>query len=164
MTETAEPEERLPENPLLQQLITAGAAESLIFWGYVGPPLIPGRVTLYPSLGNLSVSIDIGREDILHIEEVPETFMPFGAKVIWVKRTARIGRRFEQAAGVPFVKDSNFTQLRKGRLNMFLRAFQSPVLDDCSTPCNEDCHSSCSTCVSICQYTPPPPPPPPTTK
>ena len=30
--------ERLAENPLVKQLIEGGAANSLIYWGYIGPP------------------------------------------------------------------------------------------------------------------------------
>jgi hypothetical protein len=144
--------ERLEENPLLKQLIDGGAATSLIYWGYVGPPTTEARITFYPSLNDLSVSLDIAREDIIHVKDVPETLLPFGAKVIWVKRNSDIGFRYDRAAVAHPKPTDRLVEVNKGRLRMQVRAFRGATDDDCYTPCNEDCHSRCSRCMSICQY------------
>ena len=52
-------------------------------------PSREGWVTLHPSLQNPADSVEIAREDILHVEDVPETVLLFGAKVVWVRKDAQ---------------------------------------------------------------------------
>jgi hypothetical protein len=72
----------LEENALLGRLRDAGAAESRTFWGYVGPSERDGWVTLHTSLNDLGDRIEIAREDILHVEDAPESVLLFGGKVV----------------------------------------------------------------------------------
>jgi hypothetical protein len=152
----------LEENPLLSKLTRAGVSDSRTFWGYVGPSRAEGWVTLYPSLQNLGESIEIARADILHVEDVPETVLLFGAKVVWVRRDAKVnrghatpaqavGRQRPSAAATGHPKD-DVVEVREGRLRMQMRARSDDP--DCYSPC-ATCRDCSSVCISICQYVPP---------
>jgi hypothetical protein len=113
MANPTSPGAKFQEHPMLKKLLAAGAADSMTYWGYVGPSTASGRITFYPSLNNLSVSLEIAMDDIIHVEDVPETILPFGAKVIWIKKDASIGRRFEvEGAGA---RRSEMTSSRSRR-------------------------------------------------
>ncbi len=156
MSEPNDSTESLQENPLLRRLIGRGAANSMIYWGYFGPPSTEDRITFYPSLNDLSVSLDIARDDIIDIADVPETLLPFGAKVIWVKINARIGRRFARIGPVHPGTTADFVEVTKGRLNMRVRTAPfrggGGVDSDCVSPCST-CRTECSVCKSVCTLT-----------
>jgi len=139
---------KFQEHPMLKKLLAAGAADSMTYWGYVGPSTASGRISFYPSLNNLSVSLEISIDDIIHVEDVPETILPFGAKVIWIKKDASIGRRFEVEGSWSAAVRNDLVEVKKGRLVM-----QAPAQlrgADCSSPCST-CHTDCSVCQSICR-------------
>lgn len=152
-------EAKIQDHPVLSKLIREGAGDSMTFWGYVGPSRKEGVVTLYPSLENLADSIEIAVADILHVEDVPETVLLFGAKVVWVKRDAKITRRHvdtaesvgtletAETAGPVAPKDS-VVEVRKGRLRMRLRT--QGRSSDCHSPC-QTCKSCSSVCISSCR-------------
>jgi hypothetical protein len=163
MTSDSGSEAKIPENPLLSKLTREGAVDSMTFWGYVGPSREEGVVTLYPSLENLSDSIEIARADILHVEDVPETVLLFGAKVVWVRREAKITRRqvdtaetvgtlgTAEAVRAVAPKD-NVVEVRKGRLRMRMRT--QGARSDCHSPC-ATCRDCSSVCICTCRYTDP---------
>jgi hypothetical protein len=153
----------LEENPLLSKLTRAGVGQSRTFWGYVGPSSEDGWVTLYPSLQNLGDSIEIARADILHVEDVPETVLLFGAKVVWVRRDAKVnrgraipaqafGRQRPSSAAGTANQEGDVVEVREGRLRMQMMARSDDP--DCVSPC-ATCRDCSSVCISICQYTPP---------
>jgi hypothetical protein len=154
-------EAELQENPLLSRLTRAGVSGSRAFFGYVGPSR-EGWVTLHPSLQNPADSVEIAREDILHVEDVPETVLLFGAKVVWVRKDAQInrghvtpaqamGRQRPEGAGAAGPKDP-IVEVEKGRLRMQMKARSDEP--DCYSPC-ATCRDCSSVCISICQYVPP---------
>ena len=150
-------QQKIPENPLVQKLTVEGGQEAITFCGYIGPSSDEGLINLYRSLENLADSIEIARQDILHFEDVPETVLLFGAKMIWVKKDAKITfRRVETAemARAVHAAPKDVTEVRKGRLRMLMRSQGREA--DCYTPCKM-CASECTTCISTCQHTPPPP-------
>jgi hypothetical protein len=148
MANPTSPGAKFQEHPMLKKLLAAGAADSMTYWGYVGPSTASGRITFYPSLNNLSVSLEIAMDDIIHVEDVPETILPFGAKVIWIKKDASICRLFEVEGSWGAAVRNDLVEVKKGRLVM-----QAPAqlrAADCSSPCST-CHTDCSVCQSICR-------------
>jgi hypothetical protein len=113
-----------PENPVLAKLVAAGAVNAIALTGYIGPPITGGRITLYPSLADLSSSVEIASSDILHFEPVPETILPYGGVIVWVKKEAEIARRHvENVSALP---TSNLVEVRAGRLRIFKRVQEPP--------------------------------------
>jgi hypothetical protein len=156
-------EAELQEHPVLSKLAREGASDATTFWGYVGPSRGEDLVTLYPSLENLSDSFEIARADILHVEDVPESVLLFGAKVVWVRREARINRgQVAPAQGVARQRPAaspeadepqgDVVEVRKGRLRMQMRPRGAEA--DCSSPC-ATCRDCSSVCICICRYEPP---------
>jgi hypothetical protein len=159
MSDDSSWESKLQDHPLLSKLIREGAGDSMTFWGYVGPSRKEKVVTLYPSLENLADSIEIAVSDILHVEDVPETILLFGAKVVWVRRDAKITRRhvdtaeavgtIETAATVDTVSPKgSVVEVKKGRLHVRLRT--QGRSGDCHSPC-QTCKSCSSVCISTCR-------------
>jgi len=146
----------------------------MTFWGYVGQSEEEGYITLHPSLENLGETIEIPVADILHVEDVPESILLFGAKVVWVRRDAHVTRRQGARAGtltkmtpVPGTQASSerpemgaqggsVVERQEGRLRMQMRA--RDVEASCSSPCStcvspcSTCRSECSVCISTCEY------------
>ena len=98
---------------------------------------------MYPRLDDLSESHEVARADILYFTEVPESVMPFGGMMIWVKMDAQIIHRQGQAAS-----GTDLAEVRRGRLRILMplrrRLTDAP-----------DCHSypnppGCKTCQSHC--------------
>lgn len=136
---------KIAENPLLSIWAREGGKEGTSLRGYVGPSS-DSHVTLYSSVENPTSSIEIARADILQVEDIPEHFKPFGAKVLWVRDNAKATIR-------------HVVEVKSGRLRMKARR---PRADDseCNvSPCST-CRSECSVCISSCQYNPPSPPDP----
>jgi hypothetical protein len=147
---------RIEAHPLFAKLAREGIADATSFRGYVGSPSNDAHVTLYSSLEYPSASVEIARADIVHVEDVPENFLPFGAKVVWVRGDAKVTRRHQQQAETVGAADvrpkGSFVELKKGRLQM--RAWENRlrgIASDCSSPCST-CHSECGVCQSTCRY------------
>src|SRR5262245_29693728 len=124
--------EKIPDNPVLAKLIRDGAPDSMTFWGYVGPSRREGVVTLYPSVETHADSIEIAITDILHVEDVPDHILLFGAKVVWVNKDAKITRRHVGAAqdvgtleasetDSPSAAKESSVEVSKGRLQVRVR-------------------------------------------
>lgn len=135
----------LPENPLLKRLVAGGAASAISFQGYFGPAAAEGCISLYRSLDDLSESIEIGEGDILDFAELPESVLPLGGVIVWVKRDATITRRSSQAVKSVDVSTAKSDLVQVGRLRMRVR--QRP---DASVVCQSRC-AVCQSRCAVCQ-------------
>jgi hypothetical protein len=163
-----QPDDRhLRAHPLLSQLLKVGP-NVRAFRGYVGPEKDEGRVMLYQSLGDLSFSIEIKKSDIVASAAAPETLLPHGGTVIWVKPDAEVvchgdrintvaARRPQQAAA-PDVSPATvhetqtaagrLVEVQRGRLNIQLRPRVASSCASCSCSSCEthpSCTSECNT-------------------
>jgi hypothetical protein len=82
--------EDISVHPLLAKVHDMGIANVTSFRGYVGPGSTKETIRLYSSLTNPSRSVLIAKADILHVENIPESQLPFNAVAIWVKRDAQV--------------------------------------------------------------------------
>jgi hypothetical protein len=135
-------------------LATEEVANTMSLRGYVGPTTTEGRVTLYPRINDLSESLEIAGGDILHSTDVSESFLPYGAKIIWVKKDANIIHRRGETIGN--VKDpetkANLVEVRKGRLHIQIRSMPAAQCNSCFSCQNcLRCVSRCNTCQSHCR-------------
>ncbi|NUP04023.1 MAG: hypothetical protein HOW71_05590 [Nonomuraea sp.] len=135
-------------HPLLVKLLQEGNPDTMTLWGYVGPPKQDGFVTLYPSLEDLSSAIEIPSKDVLHMEDVPESILLFGAKVLWVRRDATVVRRqagtAEESATAETVEDTS--EIRAGRLHLRVKTERAGPHSPCAT-----CRDCSSVCISSCR-------------
>ena len=83
-------------------------------------PVREGRLShAHPNLSNLGKSFEIRGADIVHVEDVPETFAPFAASMIWVKPDADVASRtVEVATRKASAKDTDLVEVRRGRIRM----------------------------------------------
>lgn len=158
-------DEHLRAHPLLSRLLDVGA-NVRAFRGYVGPDKDNGRVALYPSLGDLTFSIEINKSDIVASAAAPELLLPHGGTVIWVKPDAEIvchgdrvntvaARRPHQAGALPPANPyttqtaaGRLVEVQTGRLNIRLRPRVMSSCASCSCSSCEthpSCHSTCNT-------------------
>ncbi|MGW2222041.1 hypothetical protein ACWCSD_44240 [Nonomuraea sp. NPDC001684] len=135
-------------HPLLVKLLQEGFPDTMTFWGYVGPPYQDGCVTLYPSLEDLNSALDIPLSDVLHIEDVPQDILLFGAKVLWVRRDAKVVRRQAGTAEASLTSEAaeDAGEIRTGRLHLRVKTERA----DCHSPCMT-CRDCSSVCLSSCR-------------
>jgi hypothetical protein len=141
--------EDIPGNPHLVKLMQAGAYNAFTFRGYIGPGAAEGRIVLYPSLDDLSQSVEFSKSDVLGFADLPESVMPLGAKIIWVKGDATIVRR-GLTTPQRTIADKQPDVREAGRLRMQLRRFRAGPVGVCHSLC-AICQSNC---LGICQSTP----------
>ena len=159
-TQKHEDRQHLRAHPLLNQLLEAGP-NLRAFRGYVGPDKNNGRVSLFPSLGDLSFSIEINKSDIVASAAAPETLLPHGGTVIWVKPDAEVvcrgdtintvAARRPRQAGEALLANVDETQtvagrlveVQRGRLSIQLRP---RVMSTCASCTCSSCetHPSCT--------------------
>lgn len=156
-------DEKLQANALLGEFADKHAGvRSTTFWGYVGPSPSEDVVILHSSLQDVGDTIEIPREAIVHVEDVPETVLLFGAKVLWVRSDAKVVRRQTSDAnltGAPGTASSARpapaadpgVERNVGRLHLRMA---DQVAEDCVSPC-ATCRDCSSVCISICRYVPP---------
>lgn len=159
-------DDHLRTHPLLDRLLKAGT-DVRAFRGYVGPDKGNGRVTMYPSLGDLSFYIEINRSDIVSSAAAPESLLPHGGTVIWVKPDAEVichgerintvaARRTRQTAAVEassgsreMQKAGSLVEVQTGRLSIHLRPRVMSTCASCSCSSCEP-HPGCSsTCKQM---------------
>ncbi len=154
----------LRPHPLLSRLLAVGA-DVKAFRGYVGPERDGKRVRLYPSLGDLGFCIEIDKSDIVASAQAPETLLPHGGTVIWVRPDADVvcrgdrvntvaarGPRREAAHNATTVgatELSRLVEVQKGRLSVQLRRRVMSTCASCSCSscethpsCTSDCNGS----------------------
>ena len=161
---------RLGAHPLLSRLLEVGATVRA-FRGYIGPDDETGRLRLYPSLGDLGFSIAINKSDIVASADAPESLLPHGGTVIWVKPDAEVvchGDRVNMiAARRPrqpgaFASTGNLSEtpiaaarlveVRTGRLNIHLRPRVMSTCASCSCSSCElhpSCTSECNRAMAL---------------
>jgi hypothetical protein len=155
-------DDHLSAHPLLNRLLEAGP-NLRAFRGYVGPNKDNERVRLYPSLGDLSFSIEVNKSDIVASAPAPESLLPHGGTVIWVKPDAEIvchgdrintvaARRPRQAAASSanvheMQKAGGLVEVQTGRLNIQLRP---RVMSSCASCSCSSCETHPS-CTSNCK-------------
>lgn len=158
-------DEKLQANPLLSRLLRdAGVEDSITFWGYIGASPRENAISLHPSLETPAASIEIAKDDILHVEDVPESILLFGAKVVWVRRDAAIVRsgavtaadagRMKRQDVAEATQPAQVEEVQSGRLRMQMRSAMARDAD-CHSPC-ATCRDCSSVCICICRYTDPP--------
>jgi hypothetical protein len=144
-------------------LVREVTEDAITFWGYIGPSNDENAISLHPSLESPHASIEIAKSDIVHVEDVPESILLFGAKVVWVRRDAAIARRDADTASVlgklkhqdiaEEAAPANVEDVQSGRLRMQMKVAASDP--DCHSPC-ATCRDCSSVCICICRYTDPP--------
>jgi hypothetical protein len=80
--------DKITEHPILAKLTAGGADNAMSLSGYIGTSLQDGHVKLYPTLDDLSESVEIARADILHAADDPKAAQ--GGTTVWVKKDAPV--------------------------------------------------------------------------
>ena len=135
----------LSANPTIKKLVGdhPGLAKAMILRGYIGPSTSEDRITVFPTLDDLSQSFEFARADVLAVDDAPQTEVPNGGKMIWVRSDAVITQRNTKTA-------QQHVQMRKGNLSItMLRRLRAD--DVCSTFDCQTCTSNCGiNCTSSC--------------
>lgn len=160
-------DDALQPHPLLSKVLAHGP-DVRVFRGYVGPANDRGTISLYPSLADLTVYLEIKAEDIVASAVAPEPLLPHGGTVVWVRPDAEVVSHGERVttfrarrsrrdaamalqaieAGASETPASNLVEVRSGRLNIQLTPRINDVCASCS-PC-----SSCGVCTTTCSSLP----------
>jgi hypothetical protein len=141
---------KIPEHPLLAKLGVSGATNVTSLRGYVGPATTDAHVRLYASLDDPSESVEFAHNDVLHYAATPDTVLPFGGTIVWLKKDAEVTfHRAERSAAVK--ADPNALEVNRGRLRIQVRGggLRSDV---CQSRC-QVCTSRCQVCTSRCRAT-----------
>jgi hypothetical protein len=140
-------ENNLQVHPLLKKLGVEGAANAISLTGYVGPASHDGNLRLYSSLEDLSNSVEVRREDVLHSAPTPESVLPYGGTIIWLKKDAQVTYHRTEKTVVSAPVETNALEVKQGRLRIRLRGGLRRA--DCASYCFggcKPCHSGCTPC------------------
>jgi hypothetical protein len=164
----------LEVNPLLSRLLSAGA-EVCVFRGYVGHSDKEGSIRVYPTLGCLSFSIEIGLKDIVETAPAPTTILPHNGTIIWVRSDAEVVFHGDTVTTVPVRSlrrpgeaapiaetaaiaerhdEPGHIDIVRGRLRISV-----PVADRSAAARRSGCDvcascRGCASCTSVCQSGP----------
>jgi hypothetical protein len=142
----------LSEHPILAKLLTEGGPDVKTYRGYVGASAREGYLAIYPSLADLAKSFEIRQSDILHVEEIPEAFAPFGAIMVWVRADGDVAARaVATSTGLASINAADRIESRQGRLRMLRQTPIEASVDPCTSNC--ECVSACDPCISSCRWT-----------
>jgi hypothetical protein len=136
----------LSTHPTVKTLVgdRQGLANALLLRGYIGPSSSDERITLFPTLDDLSQSYEFARADVLAVDNAPEAELPNGGKVVWVRSDAVITRRNTKTA-------QQHVEMHKGRLSITMVRRLSDG-DVCMTFDCQTCTSNCGiNCTSSCE-------------
>lgn len=91
MTKGERPQTQRGQSDFIAKIVTdpANPPETQVFTGYLGASDKEKHVRLYFDV-TLAQHLDILQEDILHQVEVPESQMPLGGVMVWVKKEAKL--------------------------------------------------------------------------
>ena len=147
MPDKTDPDVKIPVHPLLAKLVGDHEGDAMALRGYVGPPTADGHIMLYPRLDDLSESFEFAREDVLTFEKAPESVLPNGGTIVWIKKNAEVILRRAESVKT---QAQNLVGFRAGRLTIW-RAFNHPLrgeaaCDVCTSNCGINCRSECATC------------------
>lgn len=139
-------------HPALVKLAADGWPDVVALSGFLGPSSRDGHVTLYRSLRNLDRSVEIQSSDILHMEAIPESVVPYGATTVWIRKDADLAHRTASIRRAELAEpDQSFVESKAGRLRMRRRA--EVESSDCTSWCQYLCSSHCLV-SSHCDLTP----------
>ena len=136
--------EDISVHPLLAKVHDMGMANVTSFRGYVGPGSTEETIRLYSSLTDLSRSVQIAKADILHVEKIPKSRLPFNAVTIWVKRDAQVTAYRIETTTASVKQEKDFTEINQGRLRIRVR--RGSDIGVCYSECF--CYSECD-CMSV---------------
>ncbi len=108
MAQQPQPHNAQPANPIITKLRETPGASPAQFTGWVGSGAADGRTRLHLDVGSLSYYLEFDNADVLHWADVPETVMPLGAKMAWVRGDARV--RVIRSVGAKAIQVSRFLQ------------------------------------------------------
>lgn len=113
MADDGQSDESLTPLRVIEQLVgeQSGLSNAMMLRGYIGTSTSEDRITVFPTLDDLSQSFELARADVLAFTEAPEALLPNGGKVIWVRSDAVITQRNTKTA-------QQFVQMRRGRLSI----------------------------------------------
>jgi len=171
MAETKSNPRGLKPLPLLGKLLsTSGGADAYVFRGYIGPSSTEGLVRLYPSLGDLTFSVEIPEKDIIEFTDAPERLLPYGGVTIWVKRDSEVVLHGEKVTTQPVrslsrfdrrtacltassanATPGNFVEVSRGRLQVRVRR---AARDSCASCHCASCGPGCQVCTCLPTVTP----------
>jgi hypothetical protein len=80
----------LPQSKLLAELLAKKTGETVTYIGYIGPEEGPDQVVLYQDLEDLSKCVSIKTNDIVHYVAAPESLLPFGGVILWLKKDSDV--------------------------------------------------------------------------
>ena len=147
MPDKTDPDVKIPVHPLLANLVGDHEGDAMALRGYVGPPTADGHIMLYPRLDDLSRASEFAREDVLTLEKAPESVLPNGGTIVWIKKNAEVILRRAESVKT---QAQNLVGFRAGRLIIW-RPFTFRSEINCSRdPCGGVCASRCNTCTSKC--------------
>jgi hypothetical protein len=131
-------------HPALVKLAADGYPDAVALSGFIGPSSTEGYITLYRDLRKLERGLEVRLSDIVHVEDIPESIVPFGAKRIWVRKGADLELRISSVRRVETTESApGFVESSAGRLRM-----RRPVREKAA-----DCTSWCQIlCASHCEY------------
>jgi hypothetical protein len=131
-------------HPALVKLAADGYPDAVALSGFIGPSSNEGFITLYRDLRKLERGLEVRLSDIVHVEDIPESIVPFGAKRIWVRKDADLELRISSVRRVETTESApGFVESSAGRLTM-----RRPVREKAA-----DCTSWCQIlCASHCEY------------
>lgn len=160
-------DQHLSAHPLLSQLLEVGTNVRALR-GYIGPIKDNGLIRLYPSLGDLCFCLEIQKDDIVASASAPESLLPHGGTILWVKPDAEVvchgdrinvvaARRSRHATVRDLVEatpstSSRLVEVQKGRLNITIRPRVMSTCASCScSSCevNPSCTSTCNQISSV---------------
>lgn len=131
----------IPEHPLLKKL--GGSTDVKTLRGYIGAGRDEGSIRIYAALDDLSESVDVKKDDVLHYEPTPESIQPFGSTTVWLRSNAEATYTVSRVEKLERVKE-----IRAGRLKITVGGgrLQQGV---CQSVCVV-CQSVCGVCQSVC--------------
>lgn len=131
----------IPEHPLLKKL--GGSNDVTTLRGYIGAGRDEGYIRIYAALDDLSESVEVKKDDVLHFEPTPETLQPFGSTTVWLKPDAQTTLNVSRVEKLDKIKE-----IRAGRLKITVPGGglrQSVCQSVCAV-----CQSVCTVCQSVC--------------
>jgi hypothetical protein len=132
----------IPFHPALVKFAADGYPDVVALTGYLGPSPRDGYVTLYRDLRSLGKSLEVQLSDIVHVEDTPESVLPFGAKTVWVRKDTDLALRTTTVRRAEATEpDRGFVESTVGRLRMRRRDVAAQA--DCTSWCQYLCRSHC---------------------
>jgi hypothetical protein len=108
----------LPQNQLLGSLLANNAEDTIAHQGYIAYNGTEDSILLYPSIYNLSKSFEIKVADILYSAPAPESVLPFGGVILWLKKDSEIIARHALQEGEDHVSSNEIEPADEKSVNI----------------------------------------------